>query len=248
MAPTIDGATIAEEEREAGRPPRVSGFDLALRTAPWLICASAFFLGIAMLPLLPDMVASHWDASGNVNGYMPKLWGAFLLPLILLVLVALLEAIPLIDPLKANIESFRVEYDGLVVAMSLFMFTLYAWTIAWSFGFHIDSNVILPIGMGLLFIYVGFVLTRAKRNYMVGIRTPWTLASDEVWDRTHHLGGVLFAVAGVVTMLGAFASQFAMWFLLLPLLVVTVWTTAYSYVLFRRLEREGKLPSTPQPM
>jgi uncharacterized membrane protein len=241
VSPTIDGASIAEHgsEREPGL------FDGLLRVAPWLITVLAFLIGWAALPWLPERMASHWDATGAVNGYMPRVLGAFLLPAIMLVIVALLEAIPIIDPLKKNIARFRVEYDGLVVATTLFMLVIYVWTIAWSLGLQVDSNVIMPLGTGLLFIYIGFVMRRTKRNYMVGIRTPWTLASDEVWDRTHDLGGWLFVGAGVVTMFGALVPTYAVAFILVPMMVVTTWTVAYSYVLYHRLEREGRLPAEP---
>jgi uncharacterized membrane protein len=81
-----------------------------------------FAVGIYMYPQLPDTIASHWNAQGQANRYMSKLWGVFLSPVISVGLVLLLVAIPRIDPLKANIEEFRPFYDRFVVLFMVFFF------------------------------------------------------------------------------------------------------------------------------
>jgi uncharacterized membrane protein len=88
--------------------------------------------------------------------------------------------------------------------------------------------------MGLLFVFVGVLLRQAKRNFSIGIRTPWTLSSDAVWDKTHRLGAVLFIVSGIVAALGAFfPGQTAYFLVLAPVLVSSLVLVVYSYVLWR---------------
>ena len=92
----------------------------------------------------------------------------------------------------------------------------------------------MPIALGLLFFYAGILCENAKRNWFVGIRTPWTLSNDRVWDRTHQIGGKLFKLAGVITFLGVFFQNYAVFFILAPVLVVTVYTVVYSYVEYQK--------------
>jgi len=142
-------------------------------------------------------MASHWNARGEVDGYTSKFWGLFLMPLILVGLGALFIAIPRIDPLKANIEKFRGYYDGLIIIFVIFMLAIHAQGILWNLGIEINPNVIFPICLGPVFFYTGVLCENAKRNWFIGIRTPWTLSSERVWDKTHKIGGRLFKIAGI---------------------------------------------------
>jgi len=96
------------------------------------------------------------------------------------------------------------------------------------------GNAILP-AIGLLFIVVGSLLRKAKRNFFIGIRTPWTLSSDTVWEKTHQLGSVLFMISGVLAVIGGFiGGNTAFWMLIIPLIGSTVFLLVYSYVLYER--------------
>ncbi|OGO05207.1 MAG: hypothetical protein A2Y60_01295, partial [Chloroflexi bacterium RBG_13_54_9] len=149
----------------------------------------SFILGLSFYSQMPERMATHWNAKGQVDGYMSRLWGSFILSLILLPVILLFLAIPRIDPLRANIEKFRRYYDGFIILFSIFMLALQLQVILWNIGIKVSPNVILPIALGLLFYYLGILIENAKRNYFIGIRTPWTLNSDAVWDKTHKVGG-----------------------------------------------------------
>lgn len=194
----------------------------------------SFIVGIYFYPQMPERMATHWNAKGEVDGYMSRLWGSFILPLILLPVILLFLAIPRIDPLRANIEKFRKYYDGFIILFSIFMLALQLQVIFWNIGVKVSPNVILPIALGLLFYYLGILIENAKRNYFIGIRTPWTLNSDAVWDKTHKVGGKLFKIAAVVTLIGALFPDYAFLFILVPVLIVAVYTTIYSYLQYRR--------------
>ncbi|MBT3712650.1 MAG: SdpI family protein, partial [Anaerolineae bacterium] len=86
----------------------------------------------------------------------------------------------------------------------------------------------------LLFLLVGYMLRKAKRNWFIGIRTPWTLSSDTVWDKTHQLAGKLFIASGILAMLGVFFGDNAVWFTLIPILGTTLWLFIYSYLLYQK--------------
>lgn len=191
--------------------------------------------GLYLWNRLPDSMASHWGTDDQVNGYMPKFWGMFLMPLMMLGMFALFSIIPAIDPLKANIAQFREIFNLFIVL--IFLFIEYAWalTLRWNLGdtdFKM-SAAMLP-ALGLLFIFIGYMLRKAKRNFFIGIRTPWTLSSDKVWDETHRLGSVLFIISGLLALAGSlFGGFIAFLLILIPLIVSTIFLVVYSYVLYR---------------
>jgi uncharacterized membrane protein len=197
------------------------------------LLALAFLLSLIAYPYLPEIVASHWNARGEVDGYLPKFWGAFLVPLMMVGLYLLFLAIPRIDPLKENIMQFLRYYQAFTVLMLFFMLIIHAQVTFWNLGFAISPNVVLPVSSGMLFIYLGLLISKAKRNWFIGIRTPWTLSSDAVWDKTHKIGGRLFILAGVLSLIGALLPEYAFLFILLPLLAVAFYTITYSYFAYQ---------------
>ena len=201
-----------------------------------LMLVAGIAAGLLLWNRLPDQMASHWDINDQVNGYMPKIWGVFLMPLITLGMFLLFLVIPNIDPLKANIARFRETFNLFVALIVAFMLYIYALTLTWNLGYtnFKMSTSMLP-AMGLLFIFVGFMLRKAKRNFFIGIRTPWTLSSDTVWDKTHQLGSILFMASGVLALIGGiFGGMTAFWFLFVPLIGSTIFLLVYSYVLYQR--------------
>lgn len=194
----------------------------------------SFVIGICFYPQMPEKIASHWNAKGEVDGYMSKFWGLFLMPLILTGIGLLFFAVPRIDPLKANIEGFRKYYDGFIILFFIFLFSVDLQDILWNLGIKISPNVTFPIGLGLLFFYSGILCEHSKRNWFIGIRTPWTLSSEKVWDKTHKIGGKLFKIAGVITFVGALFQDYVLFFVIIPVLVVAVYTLVYSYFEYQK--------------
>ncbi|HLO15945.1 MAG TPA: SdpI family protein [Anaerolineales bacterium] len=204
-----------------------------------LLIVGATLAGLLLWNHLPDQMASHWNANDQVNGYISKFWGVFLLPLITLGMFLLFLVIPSIDPLKANIAQFRRAFNLFIVLIVAFMVYLYALTLAWNLGYTSFqmSKAMLP-AIGLLFIFIGFMLRQAKRNFFIGIRTPWTLSSDTVWNETHRLGAVLFMISGVLAFIGAFfGGMTAFWLMFVPIIGSTLFLLIYSYVLYQRETR-----------
>ncbi len=196
----------------------------------------ATIAGLTLWNQLPDQMASHWNVNDEVDGYMPKFWGVFLMPLFSLGLFAIFLLIPNIDPLKANIAQFREAFNLFIVLIIGFMVYVHALTLLWSLGYTTFgmSRAMLP-AIGVLFVFIGFMLRKAKRNFFIGIRTPWTLSSDTVWDKTHKLGAALFTISGVLAVIGGFfGGMAAFWLLFLPLIGSVLFLVVYSYVLYQR--------------
>lgn len=201
-----------------------------------LMIAAATLAGIVLWNQLPDPMASHWGPSDQVDGYMSKFWGVFMMPLMTLGMMVLFLVIPNIDPLKANIAQFRDTFNLFITLIVAFMLYIYALTLRWNLGYTDFgmSKAMLP-AMGILFFFIGYMLRKAKRNFFIGIRTPWTLSSDQVWDETHRVGSVLFMISGVFAFVGSFfGGMTAFWFLFVPIIGSTLITLVYSYMLYQR--------------
>ncbi|MBI9044453.1 MAG: SdpI family protein [Anaerolineaceae bacterium] len=193
-------------------------------------------LGIWAFPQLPESVASHWNAQGEVDGHMSRFWGIALMPLILIGISLMFQIIPNIDPLKKNINEFRNEYNGMIVFISAFMFYVHILTLLWNIGIQFNlGNLILP-GISILFIYIGIMMRKFKRNFFIGIRTPWTLSSDVVWKKTHQVGGWCFIVAGLLSIPSAFFGEIGIYIFLACVFGAVIVTTIYSFLIYRSEE------------
>ncbi len=203
-----------------------------------LILIAASLVAAAILwGRLPDPMPSHWNAVGEIDGYMSKFWGVFLLPIITAALLPLFLVIPHIDPLKANIAQFRDVFNWFIVLFTAYMVYIYALTIAAALGYQFNMTYMLLPVIGLLFIGVGYLMKKAKRNFFIGIRTPWTLSNDEVWDKTHQLGGRLFMAGGVITVICTFLGETGFWIMMAFMLIAAFVPVIYSYILFAQIEK-----------
>lgn len=201
-----------------------------------IIIALSFALSIYFAPQMPELMASHWNAAGEVDGYMPQNWGLFFMPVLSVIMLALLVIVPRIDPLKKNIETFNKYFYGFLIAIFIFLFYLHVLTLMWNLGYRFELIRYLTPAFALLFFYCGIMIEHAKKNFTIGIRTPWTLSGDKVWDKTHKIGGKLFKLAGILSLLGIFFPQQAILFILIPILATTFYLYIYSYLEHKKLK------------
>jgi uncharacterized membrane protein len=190
--------------------------------------------GALLYNRLPDPVASHWNERGVVDGYMARFWGVWMMPLVATGMFLLFLLIPLIDPLKANIAAFREYFNTFIVLFVAFLLYIHGLTLAWNLGYRFDMGGAMLPALGLFFIYAGVLIGKAKRNWFIGIRTPWTLSSDTVWAETHRIGAKLFMASGILALIGAFFGPYAVWFIMVPLIGSSLFLVVYSYVLYQR--------------
>lgn len=202
----------------------------------------SFFIAFYFYPQMPEKIASHWNARGEVNGYMGKFWGLFLMPIISAALFFLFWLLPKIDPLKNNVESFRGYFNWFVVLVIAFLFYLYLLTIFWNLGFRFSLVQLLAPAFSLLFYYCGVLVGKTRRNWFIGIRTPWTLSSDAVWDKTHRISAKLFKILGLISLAGLFLKDCAFFFVLFPAIFFSIFAIAYSFFEYKKeqSQEEGK--------
>lgn len=193
-----------------------------------------FAAGAILYPQMPKYMATHWNISGEADSYSEKFWGVFLLPTLSLAVYFIMAIIPLIDPLKENIKTFRRYYDGFIVLMMLFFSYLQALVLAWNLGYVQNMNIALPPAFAAVFWYAGVLMEKAKKNWFIGIRTPWTLSSETVWEKTHRLGSMLYKAAAIIALLGLLTPEYSFYFIVAPMLAFSAYLMLYSYLEYRK--------------
>ncbi|MBI4303131.1 MAG: SdpI family protein, partial [Chloroflexi bacterium] len=143
--------------------------------------------------------------------------------------------------LRANIEKFKKHYYGFIMLVLLFMFYVHLLTILWNLGIQFDMIRLLVPAFGAILYGCGILLEKSKKNWFIGIRTPWTLSNERVWDKTHRLGARLFKVAAILTLGGIFFRDYAIVFILIPVILVSLFTVVYSYLTYQKEFRANQL-------
>ena len=187
---------------------------------------------------MPEQMASHWGAQGEVNGYASRFVGLFLMPIVSVFMLLLFIILPKIDPLKKNIKKFRGYYEKFILIIIAFLFYIYILSLAWNLNYRFNMISMMVPALGLLFYYAGILTENAKRNWFIGIKTPWTLSSEIVWVKTHKLGGKMFKASGIISLLGLFFPKYAIWFVLVPVLFTAIYTFIYSYIEYQKLKKK----------
>jgi len=177
----------------------------------------------------------HWNMAGEVDRYGSAVESAFLFPIIMVFILALFYMIPKIAVFKENLKAFENKYWQFVVGIELFFFAFFVLTVVPIFGFDINMVVFLQLLIGVLFIFIGFLMPFFRRNFFAGIRTPWTLASDEVWKKTHEIGGKAFIVSGLILLVSVFFSEYFVFFLFVSIVLILVMTIGYSFYVFKKI-------------
>lgn len=191
-----------------------------------------------LYPQLPDRVPIHWDIRGRIDGYGAKGWAAFLTPAIMVGLLGLFAILPRASPKQFRIDAFRSTYDFVVALTMGLLAYIHGLTLWAALGHSLDFGRSMMGGMFLFFILIGNVLGKVRRNFWVGIRVPWTLASDRVWNETHRMAAWIFVASGVIGLLMIAAGLTLSSLLLIG--VVAIAPIVYSFVIWKRLERRGE--------
>jgi uncharacterized membrane protein len=207
----------------------------------FLMILATFAVSFWAYPLLPSRVPSHWNAAGEINGYSSSFSGAFLLPIITLIVWLLFLVIPKIDPRKENFKLMGRVFWLFAFFVVLFLCVLHLGILLTALGV-MQTNLVPFLslaGIGILFIVIGLNMAKIKHNYFFGIRTPWTLASEEVWNKTHRTLGPWWVICGVIFLFLVFLPSAIMFIVLLVLtILLALGSVVWSYVLYRRLNRQ----------
>ncbi len=194
---------------------------------------------LAVYGRLPEQVPTHFGLSGEPDGWTPRLPGAFLMPLLAAGVYLLLIVLRRIDPRGANYSRFEETWWVFLNVIALLMTAIHVLSLGFAIGWPIDMARAVTVTVGLLFVGLGNYMPRLRSNWWMGIRTPWTLESEEVWRDTHRVGGWAFVAAGLLVVLAGLLLEPGprAWASGIAFGTAIVIPLVYSYVAYRRLRR-----------
>ena len=205
-----------------------------------LMFAIGFFADSFVHTNASGEMVSHWGADGMANGWMAKPLGLYLVPSLAAFFYIIFLIIPKIEVHQKNVEHFADQFWGFKVIFVFMMAAIYIATLAPSLGIWGNSDplyIIVP-AIALLFFYVGHMLSFTRRNYFIGIRTPWTLADERVWGKTNRLGGKLFWICGALALISLVSPiDMRLWIVLLPVILTVMGVYLYSLYLYKKTKR-----------
>ena len=195
-----------------------------------IIILLPMLVGLILWNQLPDKIPFHWNAAGEVDGWASRSVAVFVPSAAMLALQWLCVVVTSADPKKQN-------HPDKVIHLVLWLIPLLTGFIsalmyATALGRSVRVEVLMPILLGLIFIAIGNYLPKCKQNYTIGIKIPWTLASEENWNRTHRLSGWVWVGGGIVMMLAGFFDAF--WVTMIVVAIMVLVPLIYSYILHRK--------------
>ncbi|MFZ5651533.1 MAG: SdpI family protein [Bacillota bacterium] len=196
----------------------------------------SFVTGALVYPYLPELVPSHWNIHGQVDNYSSRFWGAFALPMLTAGIYLLMVIVPRFDPKKENYTRFKGAYRSIKTGFTVFMLFLYAVILLNSLGYGVPVDRFVITGIGALFIIIGNIMGQLKHNYFVGVKTPWTIASEEVWRRTHRLSGRVWVASGLVSFLTGLFLGGERGFVIFAAAIAAavIIPVAYSFIIYKK--------------
>ena len=206
------------------------------------LMVSALFILVALVaavwlyPGLPAQVPVHWNLHGQVNGTLPRLWGAAFPALIILALAVLTVLLPLFSPRQFEIQPFASAYGVMMLAIQGMMLAVGLAVLLAGAGHALPIPAVAMLAVGVLLMVLGNYMGKLRKNFFIGIRTPWTLASDAVWERTHRLAGWLFVAAGLVMVASVLVGA-PLWLPLAAIAAAALIPCVYSLLVYRRLDK-----------
>jgi uncharacterized membrane protein len=183
----------------------------------------------------PASVPTHWGINGEANGYSGPLGAAFILPAIMIILYLVFLFMPYIDPKKDQYAAFASVYHNFKDLIIAFLFIVYFLTGMNGLGYRVDIGFYMPIMVGVLFIFIGLLMRQVKSNWFMGVRTPWTMSSETVWEKTNKLSSWVFAISGLFIAATVFvAAQAKTILFILAIAFMVLALPIYSYILYSR--------------
>jgi len=215
----------------------------SLQTEIWpaLILLAVVSLSLWAYPQLPAQVITHWNFYGQANGWSSREFHVFFFPALLVAMYILFSVMPMFDPKSERYQEFARVYLIMRDLILLVFLVVFVVATLVNLGYPINIGATVAGAVGLLMIILGNYFGKLKRNWFIGIRTPWTLSSENVWNKTHRLGGRLFMFFGLSLILAPWlAPTVASVILIGGMIIMLAWINIYSYVLYKREKKEKK--------
>ncbi len=209
----------------------------------WLICVLSAIVSFVVFQYIPEGIELpiHWGADGAPDRYSPAWKGIFIPPALMVVMTGLFSALKWVEPRAENLQKSLRARDGFALAVVLMMIVIQAGTIGAVMGYEISNLRLVLFAGGLGLLVMGNFMGKTRSNFFIGLQTPWTLASETVWRKTHRFGGKLQILAGALMMTGALMLseiifKYVAFGIVLPVILIPA---AYSWWLWRQEQAVG---------
>ena len=190
-------------------------------------------VSVVALPILPAQIPMHWNIVGEIDGWMPKQQAVWFFPLIVGAMWLMFQFLPKFDPKREKYVLFQPEWNMMQAALIGFFAYLQLITFYIALNPSVEMLPLMFIGLGALFILIGNYMSKIRQNYFIGVRLPWTLASEENWNKTHRYASWCFVIAGILTLVEAYAIWYAPVVILGSIFLSVILPTIYSFLLFK---------------
>lgn len=197
-----------------------------------IVCLLPIVAGVILYPQLPDQIATHWGFDNEPNGWSGKAFAVFGLPGLMAALNLILPLALAADPKNQNMSPVLLKIC--LWTMPVVSVLCSAMTLMYALGYEVNIVQFVPALIGVLFIFIGNYLPKTKQSYTMGIKLPWTLNSEENWNRTHRLGGFLWVLGGVAFIVLSIFRWWNLYVFFAILFVMVIVPSVYSYLLYRK--------------
>lgn len=195
-----------------------------------------FIIGGIYYNQLPETMATHFDFNNHANGFSSKPMALFGIPMILVLVYILAYFFTSQDPKRSNQNEKVVAF--VLVIIPILNLIVSGMIISVNLGNKVDIGLIINIFIGILFMGLGNYMPKIKRNYTIGIRLPWTLDNDYIWDKTHRFAGYIWSIGGIIYLIAAFfLKDYSHYFIPVIILILTAIPTIYSYMIYKSFKR-----------
>jgi uncharacterized membrane protein len=203
------------------------------------VIATAWLATFLIYPRLPSQIPLHWNLSGQVDRYGSR-ENLLLMPGIMVVVVLLFAALPWLSPRRFEVDSFRSTYLYIMLLVVMLMGYLHALMVWAAFSKPLDLSRSLFGALFLFLVLIGNVLGKVKRNFYIGVRTPWALANEKVWYATHRFAARVCVICGLVGLVSLIFTPSPV-FALVVLISSALASVVYSLAYYKRLEGRNEL-------
>lgn len=209
-----------------------------------IIIMAIFALSLYMAPCITK-VPTHWNAQGEIDAYSSKTFAVLFFPLLTIAMYLLMLFLPRTDPLKENYQYFEKQYYFIRLMLVLMFAGIFFFMFLATMGYKLNIMYFIVPFLSVFFIIMGIFMPKIKKNWFVGIKTPWTLQSDEVWIKTHKFARTSMIIGGILAFFTVFLkSEVAFSFFITVVLVSALLPVLYSYLVYRKLGLDKKNGNT----
>lgn len=200
------------------------------------LCVISFFVSLYFIVKMPEVVPIHWNSQGQVDGYGSR-WTYLISALLPVGTYLGMGVTRKIDPKQKQLNRNPQVYEFFRCLLSVFMIVMNSITILSVYNHRIDISLVMSLMIGLLMIIMGNYMPRIPQNYFLGVRFPWAIDNEYVWNKTQRMGGYCFVVSGLMMIIcGVVKSEYLVWVALAVVILDVVAMAIYSYQIYKKVK------------